>query len=884
VNLVSGSRLGPYEIVSPLGSGGMGEVYKARDPRLNRLVAIKVISGAFADDAERRERFEREAQAIAALNHPGIVTIYSVEQAGSTWFLTMELVEGRPLGDIIPTHGLPLDQALKIAIAVADAMAAAHQKGITHRDLKPANIMVGEREHGGRVKVLDFGLAKIADQATGAEAVTTLPTALATGEGRILGTVTYMSPEQAEGKTIDARSDLFSLGVVLYEMTTGQRPFSGESSIGIISAIVKDEPKPVTTLEPRLPRDLSRIVRRALAKDPERRYQTAKDFRNDLEELKASLDSGEVSASSDRMAPATPMRGVHAWRWAALGAAAVAIGAVALLLLLFVRGSRPAPTATAGQVQMIPLTSSGNADRAVLSPDSKYVAYVQTDASGPSVWIHQIASHSDVQIVAPSASVQIQALTIAPDGSFVDFVKGPGGGELWRVPFLGGPARKIVDYVSSAPAWSPNGKQMAYLMNVLPLSMERQVIVADADGSNPRVVASRRLPRRFSTLTLSSRPDLRPVWRSDGQSLVVLGTDEARPGFELVDIRLATGAETPLYVASDVSASGGGMALASDGRSAFIAMSTAPDDPVQVLNVQLAGGETTRFTNDLNQYRGISVAGDALVATRQEWRSSLWIADASGHGSRQVGRELPARFSGLAWAPNGRVIYGATLPGGSGLWSAGAADGKAELIVPGGHTPSTSTTGTLIFQRDSRELWQADSDGTHAARIPGASGGSPIVAPDGTRVFYISAKSGLQSPWVATLPGGTPRQFAELQVSALGAEVSPDGRLVTFQATGAPETHLMILPVGGGTPVRQLPVPPGFGARHWTPDGRGLAYVDASGMNVLVLPLDGGPPRPLTDFTDHQILDFRWSPDGKQLAVTRAISTSDIVLLKGVGR
>src|SRR5579864_4304769 len=721
--LVSGGRLGSYEIVSPLGSGGMGEVYKARDPRLNRLVAIKVISGAFADDPERRERFEREAQAIAALNHPGIVTIYSVEQAGATWFLTMELVEGRPLSDIIPSHGLPLDQALKIAIAVADAMAAAHQKGITHRDLKPANIMVGDREHGGRVKVLDFGLAKFADQATGAEAATTLPTALATGEGRILGTVAYMSPEQAEGRAIDARSDLFSLGVVLYEMTTGQRPFTGESSIGVISAIVKDDPKPVTAVDPRLPRDLARIIRRALAKDQERRYQTAKDLRNDLEELKASIDSGEVSASPDRTAPATPTRAVHAWRWTALGAAVVAIGAIALVVLLLVRGSRPAPVATARQIQMIPITSVGSADRAVLSPDGKYVAYVQTDAAGQSAWIHQIASHSDVQIVAPQAGVQIQALTIAPDGSFVDFVKGGGGGELWRVPFLGGPARKIADYVSSAPAWSPDGKQMAYLMNVLPLSMERQVIVADADGSNPRVVASRRLPRRFSTLTLSSRPDLRPVWRSDGQSLALLGTDEARPGFELVDVSLATGAETLLYRTSDAAASGGGMALAPDGRSVFLAMSTAPDNPVQVLNVQLPGGETTRITNDLNQYRGVNVAGDALVTTRQEWRSSLWIADASGHGARQVGGELPARFSGLAWAPNGRVIYGATLPGGSGLWSAGAADGKAELIVPSGHSPSTSTAGTLIFEKDSRDLWQADSDGTHATRIPGASGG-----------------------------------------------------------------------------------------------------------------------------------------------------------------
>ena len=221
-----GRKLGPYEVLAKLGEGGMGEVYRARDPRLNRDIALKILPAGATVDVERRERFQREAQAIAALNDPGIVTIYSVEDDDGTAFLTMELVEGRPLSELLARGALPLAQLLKIGIDVADAIAAAHQKGITHRDLKPANIMLGDGDHAGRVKVLDFGLAKLAEGSS-AGAQTDLPTALLTGEGRILGTVAYMSPEQAEGKTIDARSDLFSLGVVLYEMATGRRPFTG---------------------------------------------------------------------------------------------------------------------------------------------------------------------------------------------------------------------------------------------------------------------------------------------------------------------------------------------------------------------------------------------------------------------------------------------------------------------------------------------------------------------------------------------------------------------------------------------------------------------------------------------------------------------------------
>ena len=302
--LSPGTQLGSYEIVSLLGAGGMGEVYRARDPRLKREVALKVLPEVAAVDADRRERFTREALAVAALNHPHIVTIHSVEDAGSAVFLTMELVEGRSLAEALPATGLPIDRVLTIGIAVADATSAAHQKGITHRDLKPGNIMLGEGEQAGRIKVLDFGLAKVVDAQRGAAGVSMLPTeapahtAPITAEGRILGTVAYMSPEQAEGRAIDGRSDLFSLGVVLYEMATGQRPFAGDTNLSILSSILKDTPKSVTDINPAIPPELGRIIRRALAKDPERRYQTAKDLRNDLEDLKASLGSSESPLSA----------------------------------------------------------------------------------------------------------------------------------------------------------------------------------------------------------------------------------------------------------------------------------------------------------------------------------------------------------------------------------------------------------------------------------------------------------------------------------------------------------------------------------------------------------------------------------------------------------
>ncbi|HKQ98096.1 MAG TPA: protein kinase [Candidatus Polarisedimenticolia bacterium] len=325
--LQPGQTLGHYRIVRPLGAGGMGEVYEAQDTKLGRKIAIKVLPEETARDPQRRERFEREAKAIAALNHPGIVTIYSVEEAGGVDFITMELLEGQTLRRSLPHDGLSFDRFLAISVPLADAMAAAHQQGITHRDLKPENIVITA---DGRLKVLDFGLAKGGNLFEAAGAASAAPTRALTEEGRIVGTVAYMSPEQAEGKPVDPRSDVFALGIIFYEMCTGERPFRGDTTVSILSSILKDTPPPVTQANVTLPRDVARIVNRCLMKDPTRRFQSAVGLSTELTELKHESDSGGLAAVTGTVTGAPMTRGATVSAPAISGAAATRSGGATL--------------------------------------------------------------------------------------------------------------------------------------------------------------------------------------------------------------------------------------------------------------------------------------------------------------------------------------------------------------------------------------------------------------------------------------------------------------------------------------------------------------------------------------------------------------------------
>jgi serine/threonine protein kinase len=323
-----GKTLGHYEILGKLGSGGMGDVYRARDTRLDRELALKVLPAQLAEDSERRARFTREAQAVARLKHPNIVTIHSVEEVDGVHFLTMEYVEGQTLASLIPREGLDAETFFRHSIALADAVSSAHEEGITHRDLKPANIMF---DKAGRLKVLDFGLAKMLAEGTNAPDDATVAHISNTAAGQILGTAAYMSPEQAEGKEIDHRSDIFALGIVLYEMATGIRPFSGDTHISTLTAVLRDTPSPISEIKRNLPRHLSRIIHRCLEKDPDRRYQTAKDVRNELEGLKSEVDSG-VTLMSEPSVGAPPVAQARSRPWMpwAIGAAAVAVVAAVI--------------------------------------------------------------------------------------------------------------------------------------------------------------------------------------------------------------------------------------------------------------------------------------------------------------------------------------------------------------------------------------------------------------------------------------------------------------------------------------------------------------------------------------------------------------------------
>lgn len=386
--------LAHYKILQRIGAGGMGEVYLAEDTRLNRRVALKVLPPELAESEDRRDRFTREAKALAALNHPNIVTVYSVENEDGVHFITMELVKGKTLAEVLPRQGFSVDRFLDIAVPLADAVAAAHEQGIVHRDLKPGNVMVGD---DGRVKVLDFGLATPTAGFAGTGVAADLPTAVKTAEGVIVGTWQYMSPEQARGQVVDARSDNFSLGIIFYEMLTGSRPFAGDTPTEALSSIIKDAPPPVSEIRPGIPRELSRLVRRCLAKDPTRRFQNALDIRNELAELKRELDSGALVAHPEATAS---IRSRFSKLWL-VGGAAVGL-AVLLGLGVWLRTDSPEPRLPRLQNPVQVTSAAGLEDAPTWSPDGGRIAYVSNQSGNEDIWVTQAAG--DRQRTLPPAT------------------------------------------------------------------------------------------------------------------------------------------------------------------------------------------------------------------------------------------------------------------------------------------------------------------------------------------------------------------------------------------------------------------------------------------------------------------------------------------------
>jgi Tol biopolymer transport system component/tRNA A-37 threonylcarbamoyl transferase component Bud32 len=884
-----GQTLGHYRILELLGKGGMGEVYLAEDTKLQRRVALKVLTSALAEDLDRRQRFEREARAAAAFNHPNIVTIHSVEEIGGVPFLTLELIDGQTLAAAIPPTGMPLDRLLALAIPLADAIGAAHQRGITHRDLKPANVMVTT---DGRIKVLDFGLAKLKEDAR-AEAQALMPTHELTGEGRILGTAAYMSPEQAEGKAVDQRTDVFALGVLLYEMATGVRPFKGDTQMSLLSAIIKDTPAPLSEVKRDVPRELSRIVQRCLAKDPEDRYQTAKDLRNDLRALKEDFASGELASGIRAQAPvAAPAPAASLTKSPVMiGVAALVLVALVAVAVVFMRtpaaSVAPVDARAFDSVALTRLTTTGTAGMAAISADGRYAAYVVTEDRKQSLWLRQVTTSSNVQVVPPG-DVRFDGISFSPDSNYIYYVAyGAGTNEaaLQQVPVLGGGARTILNNIDTAPSFSPDAKRFAFIRGY-PDEGRSVLLVADADGRNERELASRKNPIAFR--------DTAVAWSPDGKVIAVSGSNRELLKDQVVLVDVDTGKEATLGTHDWRFLTY--LAWVSGGRSLLVnGVEGGGESSSQVWAIAYPGGEVSRVTNDLSTYTGLSVSADghAFVTVRNELRARIWSVPGGNVAQARevtVGAGADDGVAGMAWTPDGRVVYAATTTGNSDIWIMNA-DGSNRVQLT--NTPAddllplvTSDGRTIVFlsERDGpRTLWRMNIDGSMPAQLTkGAVAYRPTLSADGQWVYYSDPK---RNNFRLAIGGGTPEPLLA-ELTAGGRPLppgfheptpSPDGRAIAGHYSDPEQRgeRMVVLSVEAGAAERRFPKVPANA--RWAPDGKSLLYTAAA--NLWRQPLGGGEPTRITAFTGDEIFSFAVSPDQKQWALVRGDVSSDVVLV-----
>jgi Tol biopolymer transport system component len=790
-----------------------------------------------AADPGRRERFEREAQVVAVLNHPNIVTIHSIEEADGLHFLTMELVEGETLDKLIQEHDLPLARILAIAIPMADAISAAHQRGIVHRDLKPANVMVGAE---GRVKVLDFGLAKLKLEALGGAGLASLPTEQLTGEGRIVGTVAYMSPEQAEGKAVDHRTDIFSLGVVLYEMATGERPFKGETALSVLSSIMKDTPKSVTELNPAVPRDLARIVRHCLVKDPDHRYQSAKDLRNELEELKQEVDSGEL-------AKAETMRAVRRAGWTRWLVGALSVVGLAAITggYLAVRSAREAtrPAATPPEAKFTRLTSQPDLELfPSLSPDGKWVVYAgRLPTFGYDVYLQSVGGENAINLTKDSPAADYQP-TFSPDGELIAFRSEREGGGIFVMGRTGESVRRLAD-VGFNPTWSPDGREIAFAS---------EVVVTDPysrqTGSFLWAVSIASGERRQVTETDAVQPSWSPHGHRIAYWRVFRGS---KAGYRDIWTIAAAGGQ-PVPVTDDPAVDWNPM-WSPDGRYLYFASDR--------------GGSMNLWRVAIDEVSGTVLGQPQPVTTPSPFVAHMSF---SADGSRMAFASVP-RLSNVQ-----RVQFDAP---------AGRVRGEPQSVTSGSRHwtfPALSPDGAWIAVRLAfgvEDLFIIRTDGTGLRQLTNDPyfDRQPRWSPDGKRIAFYSNRGGNYEVWVINPDGSGLRQLSDYRSTLTYPIWSPDGSRIAFVDQNAAKT-LVFDPRrawGAQTPEVLPPIGPDRSALStygsWSPDGRHIAGAEtarAAGPRpgVLVYHLDSRTYERLTDFGAWP----SWVGDSRRLVFTAA--------------
>jgi len=902
-----GQTISHYRITGQLGSGGMGVVYEAEDLDLGRHVALKFLPPQLSRDQNALDRFLLEARTASALNHPNICTIYAVEKAGDQSFIAMELLEGETLDRRLLAGTVPLDRLLEWCIQMADALDAAHAKGIIHRDIKPANIFITQR---GQVKVLDFGLAKLARpemEMTTIGATADAPGQNLTSPGATVGTIAYMSPEQARGEELDPRSDLFSLGVVIYQMATGRLPFSGATSAVVFHAILELDPVPALQLNITLPPRLDEIIEKALEKDRDLRYHSAGDLRGDLKRLKRDTESGRKPAqaasiskpveaaapSSTRNAAAIPS-GQHspgssavisvarqnkASTVVAAGVALVLLAAAAYGIYAYVTRTRPVPFQ---DVSVTKVTDTGNEMFAAISPDGQYVLCMSRKNGLAGLWLRNVPTNSNTQ-VQPPADVYYNGLRFSTDGNYFYFVRSdPGNPELkflYRAPLLGGTAQKLAEDVDSNITFSPDGKKFAFMRYDNPEHGKYRLIIRAVEGGDERVLTS----------GPTSDGLYQPTWSPDGKIIVCQMLDVTNGLIRLVAVDVNSTERKAFFSGNQRIfdkpswlPDGSGLLVLGKEQSSNFART-------QIGFVSYPAGVYSPITRDTNSYSDLSVASSghvlATVQNENRWNLQLLPAGEPSATARQIASaDADTNFT---WTPDNQLISDQA----NVLNRIDPATGN-KTVIPGeavsGAPWACGEGGSVVFvrfQSGVQNIWRMDGTGSNFRQVStGKLDVNPVCSQDGKWVYFME-RGGEQKLVRVPIDGGTPQTISESPMSG-AFDLSPDGKLAAFptiEHSGEHKEMLEVVETEGKKAAKQIEFERSrFGLLHFSRDGKAVVYpVRDSGVdNLWLQPVDGSKGKQITNFTAEHIFDFHWSFDGKQLALVRGHTDSDVVLIR----